>query len=71
VYVVFALCQTDRVRSRESVWVGYEFHKAVSDSLPTEEKDVAYNDFIRQSRAKALLIPHAERFEDRTGHHLP
>jgi rhomboid protease GluP len=110
VYVAFPLCQTDRVRSRESVWVGYEFHKAVNNHLSTEEKDVAYNDFIRQSRTTAseldpksfpfferlgrssnrkqfatllaragfdldapstvLLIPHAERFEERTGHHL-
>lgn len=67
-YAVIPLCKSDRARSHESVWIGYEFKKFVSNHLSTEDKNAAYNDFLVQSRIKVSEFdPKSFSFYERLG----
>ncbi len=52
-YVVTPLCKEERARSTASVWLGYEFHKGISNHLSADEKNTAYRAFMEDSTLTA------------------
>lgn len=67
-YVVLPLCKADRVKSSDSVWLGYELHTSVSNHASADEKNEAYEALSQQvNRAVHEWDPETFNFFERIG----
>ncbi len=50
-YIVVPVCAQERKPGSRLVWIGFKFHKGLSNSLPRSEREAEYAAFLRQSQS--------------------